>query len=206
MTSLKLLNCPQSFRKRGGIFRVCVECLLVIVSWWLFLVPLEVDATLGDGCGIWEHLRSSGKWNVSRVIPRLYRNVYKIIRLTKSIAADSEAVVTAVFQLGMSQFVSPGWLAFNSRFTKFVLGTSGGTKFVILVEESDTGGPSLITVRLEYLLWNSDVVNLVWESNMREAGSITVNFCYLGVLWSSVGESWWGGIESLSESVQYSLV
>ena len=53
---------------------------------------------------------------------------------------------------------------------------------MILVEESDTGGPSLITIRLEYLLYNSDVVNLVWESNKREAGSIIVNFCYMGVL------------------------
>ena len=67
------------------------------------------------------------------------------------------------------------------RFTKFVLGTSGGTKFVILVEGSGTGGPSLITVRMEYLLCNSNVVNLVWESNEGKAESIIINF-YLGML------------------------
>ena len=121
------------------------------------------------------------KRHVIRVVPRLYRSVCKIIRLISSIAADSEVVVTAVFQLDMLQFDFLGWSAFNSRFTNFVLGTSGGIKFVILVEDSDTSGPSLITVRLEYLLCNSDVVNLMWESNEGEAGS-TVNFCYLGLL------------------------
>ena len=102
----------------------------------------------------------------------------------------------------MFQFNSPEWSAFNSRFTKFVLGTSGVIKFVNLVEDSDTDSPSLITVRLEYLLCNSHVVNLVWESSEEEVASIIVNFCYLGVLWSSVGESWWGGAESFCESVQ----
>ena len=86
---------------------------------------------------------------MSRVVPRLSRSVYKIIRLAKSIAVDSEVIVTAVFQLLMTRFVSPGWSAFNSRFKKLVLGTSGSIKFVILVEDSDTGRPSLITVRLE---------------------------------------------------------
>ena len=64
----------------------------------MLFAPLEVDATLGDGCGIREYLLSSGKLNVSRLVPRLYRSVYKIIRLTKSITPDSEVVVTAVFQ------------------------------------------------------------------------------------------------------------
>ena len=89
-------------------------------------------------------------------------------------------VVSAVFLLGVSKFNSPGWSAFNFCFTKFVLGTNGGIKLMILVEDSDTG--SLIIVRLEYFLCNSDIVNLVWESNDGEAGSILVNICYLGVL------------------------
>ena len=81
-------------------------------------------------------------------------------------------VVFAVFIVGVSQF--------NSCFTKFVLGTSGGIKFMILFEDFDTG--SLIIVRLKYFFCNSDVVNLVWESNNGEVGSIIVNICYLGVL------------------------
>ena len=63
-------------------------------------------------------------------------------------------VVTAVFQLGVSHFDSPVWSAFNSRFTKFVLGNIEGVKFV----------------------------KLVWKSNVGEAGSNNVNFCYLGEL------------------------
>ena len=109
--------------------------------------------------------------------------------------------MTAVYKLGVAQLDSLGWSAFDSRFTKFVLGTSGGIKFVILVEDSDTGGLNSINPRprcfpklssqhqnceanngIEYLLCNSDVVNLVWESNEVEAESIIVNFCYLGVL------------------------
>ena len=50
---------------------------------------------------------------------------------------------------------------------------------MILIEDSDTSGPSIMTVRLEYLVCNSDVVNLVWENNKGEAGSIIVNFCHL---------------------------
>ena len=35
------------------------------------------------------------------------------------------------------------------------------------------------------------------EGGRGRAGSIIVNFCYLEVLWLSVGEGWWGGAESL---------
>ena len=61
---------------------------------------------------------------------------------------------------------------------------------MILVEDSDIGGPSLITIRMEYLLCNSDVVNLVWESNEGEAGSIDCR-CF-DCRWVRVG-----GTESL---------
>ena len=41
---------------------------------------------------------------------------------------------------------------FDSRITKFVFRSSGDLNFVILVEDSNTGGPSSITVRMEYLI------------------------------------------------------
>ena len=56
-----------------------------------------------------------------------------------------------------------------------MLESSGGIRFVILVEDSGTGAPSLITVRMEYLLYNSEVVNLMCESNEGEARTIIVN-------------------------------
>ena len=55
------------------------------------------------------------------------------------------------YHLGVSQFDSSKWLIFNSTLTKFVLGGSGGIKFVILVEDFDTDSPSSISVRKKYL-------------------------------------------------------
>ena len=60
-------------------------------------------------------------------------------------------VVTGVYQPEVSQFDFCVCSVFNSSFTKFVLGSSGGIKFVILVEDSETGDPRLITVRMKYL-------------------------------------------------------
>ena len=60
-------------------------------------------------------------------------------------------VETAAYKSGVSQVDSSKWSVFNSRIMKFVLGSSGGIKFVILVEDSDTRGPSSITVRKEHL-------------------------------------------------------
>ena len=92
----------------------------------------------------------SGKQNVSRVVPRLYGWVYKIIRLGNKTAEGSVVVVAAGYQSGESQVGSRGWSVFNSRFAKFVLGSIGSITFVILVDDSETGGPSSVTVRMEY--------------------------------------------------------
>ena len=59
---------------------------------------------------------------------------------------------------------------------KIVFKISGGIKFSLLVEDSDTGGPSSITVLIEYLylLFNSDTVSFVWKADEREAESIVL--------------------------------
>ena len=42
-------------------------------------------------------------------------------------------------------------------------------------EDSKTGGPSSVTVRMEYLLLsNSDIVNFVWKTDEGEAESIVL--------------------------------
>ena len=44
-------------------------------------------------------------------------------------------------------------------------------------EDSDTGGPSSITVKLgwnTYLLFNTDIVNFVWKTDEGEAKSIVL--------------------------------
>ena len=53
-----------------------------------------------------------------------------------------------------------------------------------------------------YLLFNSDIVNFVWKTDLVGRGggdrkNCCVNFCSLVVLKSSVDEGWWGEAESL---------
>ena len=48
-------------------------------------------------------------------------------------------------------------------------------------EDSKTGGPSSVTVRMEYLLLsNPDIVNFVWKTDEGEAKSIVL---LIFVLW-----------------------
>ena len=73
-------------------------------------------------------------------------------------------------------------------------------KFRDLAEDSNTGGPSSFTVRMKYLHFNSDIVNFVWKTDEGEGGGrkhYFVNFCYLALLYFSVGERLWVGAESL---------
>ena len=53
-----------------------------------------------------------------------------------------------------------------------------------------------------YLLFNTDIVNLVWKTDEGFGGGggrkhCFVNFCSVAVLESLVDEGWWGGVESL---------
>ena len=45
------------------------------------------------------------------------------------------------------------------------------------MEDSETGGPSSISVRMEYLLLNSDIVNLVWKTRGGDRKHYFINFC-----------------------------
>ena len=111
----------------------------------------EVDATLYGECGIWEHLCSFWEMNLSRVVLRLYGYVYKIWRLTNIKVEFSVVVVGVDFRSWITQFVSGGRPLFDSRFTKFVLRSSGSIKFVMLFQDSNTDGSSSVTTRIEYL-------------------------------------------------------
>ena len=86
----------------------------------------------------------SGKWNVSSVFPRLSGWVCKISKLIMATDEDSVVVAVASYQPGVSPLGCRGWSLFGFR-------SSGGTKFVILDEDSDNGGPSSITLTMEYL-------------------------------------------------------
>ena len=93
----------------------------------------------------------SGKWNVSRVIPRLYVWVCKTLRLSPLVVKHSAVVMTAGCQLRQSQIESYEWPIFDSRLIKLVFKISRGIKFWDLVEDPGTGGPNSIIVRMEHL-------------------------------------------------------
>ena len=80
---------------------------------------------------------------------------------------------------------------------KFVFRISGGINCWDPVEDSDTGGPSSITVRMEYLraiqYWYCEFCVENWRGRGRK--HCFVNFCSLAVLESSVDEGWWGEAE-----------
>ena len=73
----------------------------------------------------------SGKWNLSRVIPRLYRWACKTLRLSPLVVKHSVDI--------MSARLNP---------MKFVYRISGGIKFWDPVEGSNTGGMSPVKVGL----------------------------------------------------------
>ena len=60
--------------------------------------------------------------------------------------------MSADSQSGEPQIEFYRWPIFYSCFIKFVFRISGGITFEVLVEDSGTGGPSSIAVRIESLL------------------------------------------------------
>ena len=87
-------------------------------------------------------------------------------------------------------------VSFNFFFTKFVLGSSGGLKFVILVEDFDTGDPSSIAVRKEYLFafqfwfWEFSVGNNQWEEDRGHYFVLFLFGCALIIAgWGLVGQA-----------------
>ena len=99
---------------------------------------LLVDATLSDGCGVSKNLQSfRDGW--------MDGWVYKTFRLSPIVVEHTLVVMTAGSQSRRSQIESYWQPIFDSRFIKFVF------RIRDLVEDSDTGGPSSITVTMEYL-------------------------------------------------------
>ena len=113
---------------------------------------MEANATLGDGCEIREHLHSFWEKNLSRVVLSLYEWLYKILRLTNTRAENSKNVVLvpAGYQSSAPQFDSRELFAFSSCLRNLCW-EAAGHKISDLVEDSDTHGPSSLSVRMEYL-------------------------------------------------------
>ena len=135
------------------------------------------------GVGFYNTCTVLGKWNVSRVIPRLYGWVCKTLRLSLLVVDHSVVVMNAVFQSRRSQIESYGEPIFDSSVMTFVFKTSGGIKFWDLVDDSDTGCPSSVTVRMEYLFafqfWYYELCVENWWGGRKHC---FVKFCSLVVL------------------------
>ena len=103
---------PRSFRERGAV----IQCVWGVCRWgWCY-----------SGCWVWDIRLVSGKWNVFRVIQKLYGRVHKILRLPQLLvelwvpnhgyfqsavsqsvvvtAGSQTVVITAGSQSGGSQF------------------------------------------------------------------------------------------------------
>ena len=66
-----------------------------------------------------------------------------------------------------------------------------GRNFWDPTEDCDTGSPSSVTVRMEYLLFfNSDIVNFVWKTDDEETESIVL---FIFFLWLCFNRWWMSG-------------
>ena len=98
----------------------------------------KVDDTLVDGCGNWEHLHSFREVKCLQGCSKTLWMGIKMLWLFSVPAEDSIMVVTICNQSGGRQFDSRQWAILNSRFIIFMFSSSGGMKFLILVEDSDS--------------------------------------------------------------------
>ena len=97
----------------------------------------KVDDTRVDGCGIWGHLHSFKEVKCLQDCSKTWMGI-KILWLFSVAAEDSIVVVTIGNQSRGPQFDSRQWPILDSRFIIFMFSSSGGMKFLILVEDSDS--------------------------------------------------------------------
>ena len=116
----------------------------------------------------------------------------KTLRLFPLVIEHSIVVVSARLNPVGSQFMTPVLWNLCSE-------SVGGTKFWDPFEDSETGSPSSVTVKMEYVFhfpnWYCEFcVENQWGRGRKHR---FVNFCSLAVFELSVDEKWWGRIESL---------
>ena len=72
----------QTYRERGSVISCVWSVCRWLSHWWLVFVLQGVGAVLSDGFDNTSTV--SGKWNVSRVIPRNHQWVYKTLRFSET--------------------------------------------------------------------------------------------------------------------------
>ena len=127
---------------------------------------------------------ASGKWNVSRVIPRLYGWVFKTWRLFPLANEHSVAVMTCGFPIKTIPDCIL-WVA-NFRFTFYQICFQNQWEHKILRSQLRTLAPAVLVLLLSewntYLDFNSDIVNFVWKTN-QEGGRSREHYLLIFVLW-----------------------
>ena len=134
------------------------------------------------GVGFYNTCTVSGKWNISRVIPRLHGWVYKTLRLPPLVVEHSLVVMSARLNPVRSQFLIP------------VLWNLCSESVVAWTVETQLRTPTLaVQVQLllgwnTYVLFNTDIVNFALKTN--EAESIVL---LIFVLWRCLNLRWMRG-------------
>ena len=123
-------------------------CEVFVVIKLMDTVLLGVDAALGDGCRVWEHLHSFRE-NKFWVISRLYA-------WDQNKSSTSKSWTWCKLLVSNLEDQTLIWLGGQSLLQIFVSRSSGGMKFCY-----PSWGPSSVAVRMEYLiclsilrLWN----------------------------------------------------
>ena len=133
----------------------------------------------------------SGKWNVPRVIPKLYGWVCKTLRLSPLVVEHSVVIMSARLNPMGSQFSIP------------LLWNLCSEPVVAKTVETQLRTPTLadrVQLRLgwnTYVLFNNDILNFLWKTDEGEAENIVLLIFVLVELEFSVDEEWWSGAESL---------
>ena len=139
----------------GGIILCVWSVCRWLSEWRLVFVLFEVGATQGDGCGVWEHFHRFKEMKSLQSFLKLYGLVYETLKLLR-LTGEHNMVVLIVDQCQKSPGLIPMVYQFSFLvFLKFLFRISGGLKMLrfqlrILVEDSATGAPNSITVRIEY--------------------------------------------------------
>ena len=168
---------PQGFRSFHTVFLQARWRNLVRVERLWISKPIVVDfCSIASWCysGWWlwdlRTLAVSGKWNVSRVIPRLYGWVYKILRLPKllvelwvpnqgssQLVGSQSVVVTVGSQLGGTQFISYG--SYKTYFQWLQLKHAIPRKWKTIIKQNP-GNVSNLLIQDHHLIKGAKILTL----------------------------------------------
>ena len=148
-----------------------------------------VDSTLGDGCGIWEHLHSFRELKCLHGFSKILWMGIKNLK----VLPISGWTCCSHYNGGFPTKTIPDWILWvtNFRFLFYENWVQNHWGHKILRFKLRT---PILTVLVQlplewntYLLFNSDVVNFVWKTNEREEESVIFLIFFL---WQCLKRRW----------------